>query len=232
MARNNPRELAFMHMFAPLYSAYEDYLKLTGTIDFHDMLLEAALYISKGRYNATYKYIIIDEFQDFSVSKKELIKALCNQHPYAKLFCVGDDWQSIFRFARSDVSLMSNFEDIYGFTRKNQLVVTNRFNDRLAVITNQFILKNPNQIHKEVRSDKVVNYDPVEIIHERSRRDTDHFLREILNTLNREVQGDEKMVVLLLGRYNHNRPDNLYKYIKEYGNLCIRIFDRACGQGN
>jgi DNA helicase-4 len=229
--RNNPRESAFIRMFAPLYSAYEEYLKLTGTIDFHDMLLEAALYISEGRFDTGYKYIIIDEFQDFSVSKSKLIKALCDQHPHTKLFCVGDDWQSIFRFAGSDVSLMTDFEGIYGFTRKNQLVVTNRFNDRLAAISNQFILKNPTQIHKEVRSDTTVDFDPIEIIHERNKRETDHFLREILGMLNREAKGAEKIDVLLLGRYKHNRPDYLDIYKKEFSNLSTEFLTVHAAKG-
>lgn len=108
----------------------------TSSIDFHDMLIKAADFINEGRYKTNFKYIIIDEFQDFSASKSLLVKALCEQNPDAKLFCVGDDWQSIFRFAGSDISLMTDFEEAYGFTRKNQLVITNRFNNRIAVVSN------------------------------------------------------------------------------------------------
>src|ERR1051326_6686545 len=105
-SRNNHREGAFLEIFAPLYSAYQQYLTQRGAIDFHDMLLTAAQFVTEGRYSASFKYIIIDEFQDFSVSKCLLVKALCDQNPNTKLFCVGDDWQSIFRFTGSDISLM------------------------------------------------------------------------------------------------------------------------------
>ena len=148
-SRNSARELAFLEIFSPIYKAYEEYLTKTKSIDFDDMLIKATHFINEGRYKTNFKYIIIDEFQDFSTSKFLLVKALCEQNHDTKLFCVGDDWQSIFRFTGSDISLMANFEESYGFTRKNQLVVTNRFNDRIAVVSNKFILKNPHQIKKK-----------------------------------------------------------------------------------
>jgi DNA helicase-4 len=221
-ARNNPREQAFIDIFVPLYEAYEAQLNRTGTIDFHDMLIKAAAYVREGHFASKFKYIIIDEFQDFSVSKYVLIKALCEQNPETKLFCVGDDWQSIFRFAGSDISLMTSFEASYGFTRKNQLVLTNRFANGLAVISNKFILKNPNQIDKEVRSEKPDIEDAVEIRYRKNRDETEELLQEIFNTLNRAAQGQKKPTsVFLLGRYNHNKPKKFTAYAREFKNLSI-----------
>ena len=231
-SRGNPRESAFFKIFSSLYLYYSEHLKQTGMIDFHDMLLEAAEHIAGGRYSSKYKYIIIDEFQDFSASKAKLIKALCDQNPKTKLFCVGDDWQSIFRFAGSDVSLMTNFEVLYGFTRKNQLVVTNRFNDRLAVISNRFILKNPSQIHKEVRSNLKVDFEPLEIIHEKAARETDYFLSEILDDLNQTAINAGPASVFLLGRYKHNLPVNLSQYQKYYRNLSVEFLTIHASKGS
>jgi len=97
--RDNLRELAFFEILSPIFTKYENYLKQNNRIDFHDMLIKATQFVQENRYKAKFKYIIIDEFQDFSVSKRDLIKALCKQNQNTKLFCVGDDWQSIFRFA-------------------------------------------------------------------------------------------------------------------------------------
>lgn len=46
-----------------------------------------------------YDYIIVDEFQDISVDRYNFLKVLRDSNPPAKLYCVGDDWQSIYRFS-------------------------------------------------------------------------------------------------------------------------------------
>ena len=232
VARNSPRELAFFDVFSPIYQAYEDYLKQTNAIDFHDMLIKAASFINAGRYKANFRYIIIDEFQDFSMSKCVLVKALCDQNPDTKLFCVGDDWQSVFRFTGSDISLMTNFEESYGFTRKSQLVVTNRFNHNLATISNQFILKNPLQIKKEVRSEKDIFGEAVEI-HYKKKTDDDWVLKEVLGSLNTGAHNEKrKSTVFLLGRYKHNKPEHLSKYQHELGNLTIDFLTVHSSKGS
>lgn len=233
MSRNNAREIAFLEIFSPIYQAYEDYLKKSKSIDFDDMLIKATRFINEGRYKNNFKYIIIDEFQDFSTSKFHLVKALCDQNPETKLFCVGDDWQSIFRFTGSDISLMTNFEDSYGFTRKNQLVVTNRFNNKIAVVSNKFILKNPHQIKKEVKSEKTISGEAVEILYKGKNSNTEQLLSEILNTLNREALGKKKKAtVFLLGRYRHNKPDNFIKYKNQYKNLLVEFLTIHTSKGS
>ncbi|MFA5990850.1 MAG: UvrD-helicase domain-containing protein [Candidatus Doudnabacteria bacterium] len=231
LSRNNPREQAFGDIFSPIYQAYEEYLTRTNSIDFHDMLIKAASFVNEGKYKTNFKYIIIDEFQDFSASKSMLIQALCEQNPEVKLFCVGDDWQSIFRFAGSDISLMTNFEEAYGFTRKNQLVVTNRFNNRLAVVSNQFILKNPNQIIKEVRSDKTISDEAVEIRYKKNTKDTEQLLLEILNTINKKASA-QKATVFLLGRYKFNKPENFSKIQSQFKNLSIEFLTIHASKGS
>lgn len=231
LQRKNAREIAFSEIFIPIFKAYEDYLVRSKSIDFHDMLIKAAGFINEKRHKTNFKYIIIDEFQDFSVSKYKLIKAICDQSPDIKLFCVGDDWQSIFRFAGSDISLMTNFEESYGFTRKNQLVITNRFNNRLAIISNRFILKNPNQIQKEVKSDKAGLNDAVEVLYKK-KRDVDGLLREVFNAINMNgVNKKEYPSVFLLGRYKHNKPDNFLKYQGEFKNLSIEFLTIHASKG-
>lgn len=231
-SRNSARELAFLEIFSPIYKAYEEYLTKTKSIDFDDMLIKATHFINEGRYKTNFKYIIIDEFQDFSTSKFLLVKALCEQNHDTKLFCVGDDWQSIFRFTGSDISLMANFEESYGFTRKNQLVVTNRFNDRIAVVSNKFILKNPHQIKKEVRSEKTAHGEAVEIRYKGKTNDTEQLLGEILSFLNRGATKENNVAtVFLLGRYKHNKPEDFSKYQNQYKNLDIEFLTIHASKG-
>uniref|UniRef100_UPI003AF58A1A UvrD-helicase domain-containing protein n=1 Tax=Thiolapillus sp. TaxID=2017437 RepID=UPI003AF58A1A len=95
------RAKAFLNIFEPLYQEYQK--RLGERIDFEDMILRAAHYAEIGRYDSPFHHILVDEFQDISQSRARLIKALKAQHADTRLFAVGDDWQSIFRFAGSDI---------------------------------------------------------------------------------------------------------------------------------
>lgn len=64
------------------------------------MLHQAADYLESSRYASPFRHIIVDEFQDVSASEVRLARALRNQVAEACLLCVGDDWQSIYRFRR------------------------------------------------------------------------------------------------------------------------------------
>ncbi len=220
--RNKPREIAFINLFLSIYKKYEGYLEVTKTIDFHDMLNRATELINEGKLADNFKYVIIDEFQDFSVSKNQLVRALCGKSPETKLFCVGDDWQSIFRFAGSDVSLMTNFEKYHGYTDNLRLTRTNRFDSRLAAITNVFIMKNPHQIRKEISATHTLNQSPLEIEIAKSIDGKDVLLSKILDALNQEASKNGKSTtVMLLGRYKFNKPKNFETYKKSYRNLQI-----------
>jgi len=230
--RDNLRELAFFEILSPIFTKYENYLKQNNRIDFHDMLIKATQFVQENRYKAKFKYIIIDEFQDFSVSKRDLIKALCKQNQNTKLFCVGDDWQSIFRFAGSDISLMKNFEQSYGFTRHNKLTTTNRFNNQLATISNQFILKNPNQIEKQLKSEKNIVGDAIKIFSKKKNGDIERFLDEIIGSLDkRALENKKTATVFLLGRYKHNIPQKFAQLRQQYKNLRIKYLTVHAAKG-
>src|SRR5690606_5814306 len=106
----------FLQVFLPLLHAYEDKHRQADEIDFHDMIRRALEYVSEGRYKSNFRYILVDEFQDISQGRARLLRALRDQVDEAKLFCVGDDWQSIYRFTGSDVSLVTSFQDFFGYS--------------------------------------------------------------------------------------------------------------------
>lgn len=103
---------AFLSVVAPVLSEYQE--RLGGRIDFEDMVLRAAQYVETGRYVARFSRILVDEFQDISQGRARLVKALKSQNPGTRIFAVGDDWQSIFRFAGSDIHLMRHFGEEFG----------------------------------------------------------------------------------------------------------------------
>ena len=131
------------------YICYESYLNKENVMDFNDMINIA---IDKlDNCNVRYKYIIIDEYQDTSFTKLNLIKKLILLSN-ASLFAVGDDFQSIYRFTGSDIKIITNFKRYFPFARIIKLKNTYRNPDKLIKIAGKFVMKNPYQIRKRLRS--------------------------------------------------------------------------------
>ena len=79
-------------------------------IDFEDMIGQAIAYVSGGSIlHPPWNYILVDEFQDISEPRAKLVKALRDSVPECSLFCVGDDWQAIYRFTGSDIRFHYGF---------------------------------------------------------------------------------------------------------------------------
>ena len=81
-------------------------------------------------------------------------------NPGCKVFAVGDDWQSIYRFTGSDIGLFTQFENFFGATEKSKIETTYRYNNPLIELSSDFIMANPNQEKKQVKGffDKKTNY--------------------------------------------------------------------------
>src|SRR5690606_4871136 len=102
------RQEMFLQFALPILEKYDNTLKERNELDFNDMINLATEFITDNKPTYSYKYIIIDEYQDISFSRFNLIMEI-RKLSGARLVCVGDDWQSIYRFAGSDISLFSNF---------------------------------------------------------------------------------------------------------------------------
>ena len=77
------------------------------------MLVQAADHLEAGRANCPYDLILVDELQDASQARARLVRGLV-RGPGHFLLAVGDDWQSINRFAGADLSVMTSFEQWFG----------------------------------------------------------------------------------------------------------------------
>lgn len=192
----------FLLLFEPLYGLYENYLNETGQIDFNDMTTRATAYIANNSYRCPLEYVIIDEFQDLSVGRYKMLEAIRIQNPAVKFYCVGDDWQSIYRFAGSDIALFRDFEKYFGYTYKQKIETTYRFNQPLIDVSSDFILKNPNQTIKHLKAPEnkaPTNYSIIESPNF-DGDDTESLIDAIheLITLRGYIPGDD---IYLIGRY-------------------------------
>ncbi len=139
------------NIFYPVYERYINALRESGQIDFTDVILQATD-ICHSSHPVRFDYIIVDEFQDISVDRYNFLKVLREGNPPAKLYCVGDDWQSIYRFSGSDMALFSQFPNYFGATEINKIETTYRFGEPLVAMSSRFIQRNNSQIRKDIHS--------------------------------------------------------------------------------
>lgn len=139
------------NIFLPVYECYIKALNDSNQIDFTDAILQATE-ICRTSHPAEYDYIIVDEFQDISVDRYNFLKVLREGNPPAKLYCVGDDWQSIYRFSGSDMALFNQFPDYFGATEINKIETTYRFGEPLVSLSSRFIQRNKAQLQKNIHS--------------------------------------------------------------------------------
>ena len=202
------RQSLFLELFSKVYAKYEGTLSSNKECDFDDLLIESARLVNENKYRSPFKLIIVDEFQDTSQSRARFIQALLNQVPEAKLFCVGDDWQAIYRFAGSDISIFTQFEKVFGYTKQTQLTQTFRSNQGIANIASSFIQKNKEQIQKVVKAIDQTTSKVVEINFSTKNEDILNYLVKIISDINEANAGNpKKKSIYILGRYNHHKPN-------------------------
>lgn len=206
------RAEAFLKIFGAVFVEYQK--RLADRIDFEDMVNRATALVEAGSYRSPFRHILVDEFQDIAAGRARLIKALKSQHADARVFAVGDDWQSIYRFAGSDIHIMRNFGREFGGSfasetgvhRSVDLGRTFRSVDKIALAARQFVLRNPAQIVKTVVPAGMAEQPAIRVVW--TRKDTGaEKLDDVLSALLATAKaGERKPSVLLLGRYRRIDP--------------------------
>lgn len=228
------RNRAFLQVFEPLLKAYQK--RLGNEIDFEDMINRATEHVEAGRFQSPYRHLLVDEFQDISEGQARLLRALKAQHADARIFAVGDDWQSIFRFAGSDIHLMHDFGREFGgrlgsesgVHRTIDLGRTFRNVDKIALPARRFVLRNPSQIEKKVITATSAEHPAIRVAY--YDRDQD---RDSLKAVLAELSGDatSQTSVLLLGRYKFLKPENLKALESEHPKISLRFMTAHASKG-
>lgn len=219
-AGDNRSLFVIQNIFRPVYVRYEAELQKRGQIDFTDAILQATQ-LCKKLHPVGYDYIIVDEFQDISMDRYCFLQALRAGARQAKLFCVGDDWQSIYRFSGSDMALFSQFKDYFGHTDVRRIETTYRFGEPLVSLSSSFIQRNKSQLKKHIhpfnRNQKTeLLFQP----YERSQ------YVDTLEWLIRSIPKGKS--IFFLGRYSFDDYylSFRYKTIKDNGNFYYEIEGR------
>ncbi|TIN95538.1 MAG: DNA helicase UvrD [Mesorhizobium sp.] len=197
---------------------YSRKLDEAGRIDFDSMIADAVRLVETGRYRSPFSLILVDEFQDISEPRANLIKAFKQQNAFAKVFAVGDDWQSIYRFAGSDISIFTQFEANFGISWQGRLEQTYRCNQLIAETAAKFVQRNPEQLKKAVRSTRPAISRSIRVIPVEGDRGKPDFgeachlllarLDTFLGGISAQWRADAgaKLNVLVLWRYNQLDP--------------------------
>jgi DNA helicase-4 len=196
------RNELFIDIVEIIFNRYENFLTERKEIDFNDMINKATKFIEDRKYNLKYSHIIVDEFQDISIGRYKLLKAIITCNPNSKLFAVGDDWQSIYRFTGSDIAIFKEFKDYFGYTYQSKIETTYRFNNPLLKVSSDFIQKNPNQTRKNLNSEGFLKSTDFKIIYNKQgiQNDSDSLIL-LFDELIKQKSDLTKKKILILGRY-------------------------------
>lgn len=201
----------FLEIAGPVFQAWDNALADERSIDFEDMLNMAAGLLEQGHYESPYELVMADEFQDASRARARLCRALVSQ-PGRHLFAVGDDWQSINRFAGADVSVMTGFREWIGHGQVLKLEQTFRCPQALCDVSSRFISRNPAQIAKAVRSAAPEMGPVLQAFQMNRREEVQDGVRQYLAKLHQQLlagtvaQGrNGRVTVFVLGRYRADR---------------------------
>lgn len=196
-------------IFKPIYEQYTQALNSDKKIDFTDAIIEATK-ICNTLHPIEYDYIIVDEFQDISIDRYNFLKSLRNGTKPAKLYCVGDDWQSIYRFSGSDMAIFNNFANYFGKTEINKIETTYRFGEPLVSLSTTFIQRNKLQIQKNIHPFSTDIKTELEFC-PYDRRDYCNIIGKLISSIPKNKS------IFLLGRYSFDDYylSFMYKGIKE-----------------
>ena len=209
---SNERFLAYLEIFEYILEKYENHLTTTDTKDFSDMINDAITLLNNNDVQRKVDWIIVDEFQDISKGRTELINGLIKQNPEVKILVVGDDWQSIYRFAGSDINLVQKFEYFFGNTiemfLKNHLDLTIKLMN-LVKLSSWIVCINEGLKFRLERILKLKNLYPIKKIFLHWKNKSSQQLKELslADIVSRIEKNTPKDRLLILARYNHNLPN-------------------------
>ncbi|MBK2029395.1 topoisomerase DNA-binding C4 zinc finger domain-containing protein [Francisella noatunensis] len=179
----------YLKLLSKLKEQYIRELKKTKTIDYDNMILTATDYINKGAIPTSYK-----------------------NNPKVILTVVGDDWQSIYRFAGSRLELITKFDKFFGSHTLTKLERTFRYNSSIAETAGKFIMQNENQFKKDIKANDIANESQV-YLHDNyvDVETTDATAYRALQIISEIREKDEHGIIAIL--YRNNKTEKLIREV-------------------
>lgn len=188
-----------------IYIKYSQYLTDNNEYDFDDLIVEATKIVNESAYIKKFRYIIIDEYQDSSYIRFNLIKKIVNYNN-SYFMAVGDDFQSIYKFSGSDIGLFINFQNYFKNGHILKIQTTYRNSQELVNVAGDFIMQNKKQIRKKMKSNSHIRK-PIKIVYY-EKEDTDFY------KLCLYLKRNNKCNILVLGRNNKDISNYISSKVK------------------
>lgn len=192
--KNNLRASIFKKIFIYYKKIIEKYNADTFTFD---SMIEEAKMLEV--YKKHYKYLLIDEYQDISNQRLEFILKY-KKSENCKLVCVGDDWQTIYSFASSNINNILNFESYFNDCQILKIVKTYRNSQELIDIAGTFVMKNSKQIKKKLKSNKKLQ-NPLVFLNYRTKEE---LIKQLVQEINKIILIKNNSKIAFLLRYKND----------------------------
>lgn len=137
--------------FVDIYKLYVQKCRQNGAMDFDDLLLNTNILFKDfpdvlARYQAQFRYILVDEYQDTNFAQYVIIRRLAE--PHSNVCVVGDDAQSIYSFRGAKIENILRFRNDFPDAQIFKLEQNYRSTQTIVNAANSIIEKNTKQIRK------------------------------------------------------------------------------------
>ncbi|MDN2662643.1 UvrD-helicase domain-containing protein [Psychromonas sp. 14N.309.X.WAT.B.A12] len=185
-----------------LHVSYVQQLQEQDAIDFDDMIIRSIESINTGLFAPKWSYVLVDEFQDISTSRIDLVKSIVKHGPTPSLTVVGDDWQSIYRFSGGKLELTTRFGELVGPFTETKLQKTFRYNNSIADTAGMFIMENPEQNKKYIETHTQTETPQVYLLDDKLNT-KDGLYQRVVEVITKIKAKDQEGSIAVIGRYNY-----------------------------
>ena len=215
LADPHQRVRDFYKLVIPLMIKYQDYCVDKSYLDFEDMIIKTIELFNhrpeiKEKFQQQYRYILVDEFQDVNNLQVDLLKRMLTAEN--QLFCVGDDWQSIYGFRGSNVDYIVNFGKYFPKAKVVKLNQNYRSSEHIVGASNEVIKHNKFKVDKEIFANKKSETKVNIFAGSDQQENIDFVVKEVRKLLS---MGYQKEDILFLYRRSNMYRDYFSRFINE-----------------
>jgi len=168
-----------------LYQEYAEHLMLYNAVDFDDLITKPLELFEKhadilAEYRERYRYIMVDEFQDTSITQFRFVELLAREHH--NLCVVGDDDQSIYSWRGANFENILLFEQHFPERKEIKLEQNYRSTGAILAAANALILNNTNRKEKALWTQADAGK-AIELVHPDDETKEAHFITDTIKTL-------------------------------------------------
>lgn len=204
----------FYKLALPLIEKYKAYCVNKSYLDFNDLISTAASLFRNQPdiaelYRKRFQYVLVDEFQDVDSIQVDLLKLMISDQ--TQLFCVGDDWQSIYGFRGSNVKYIVHFDQYFPGARTIKLNLNYRSTENIVDASSEVIKFNKFKVQKDIKAAKKSDQ-RIEIFTGQSEEDNVRYaLQKVQELLDSGISGEEILFLYRRSKMYDNYRDAFWK---------------------